>query len=91
MVKYHLKLRLQDAIKKAGEKDDTYIFTFGKYRGKRITWVIDEDPYYIEWLEKVSTSFNLSPELKQQIIDSKFCLDNLFSEITMKLRKEWNS
>lgn len=35
-----------------------YVFTFGKYKGYKLTTVLDRDPSYVEWCRKNISWFN---------------------------------
>ena len=43
------------------------IFTFGKFKGKTISEVIDSDPRYVAWVVKNVKWFNLDDELKDKL------------------------
>ena len=56
------------------EKIDSkyYIFTFGKYEGKTIEYVMSENSNYILWADRNVKWFNLSKDLRDYIIDEGY-------------------
>jgi len=38
--------------------ESNYVFTFGKYKGYKLTTVLDRDPSYVEWCRKNVSWFN---------------------------------
>jgi len=53
---------LGDLIKQS-QKDYNYVFLYGKYKGKLITEIIEEDPGYILWASENIPSFNPTAEV----------------------------
>ncbi len=54
-----------EVINMLGFKDSKYVFTFGKYKGQRITEVIDNNPEYIEWCIREVKNFKLDEKLQE--------------------------
>lgn len=44
---------------------------FGKYKGKLISWILENDPKYADWLSKKSNSKTKSKRAAQSLIDKK--------------------
>jgi len=44
---------------------------FGKYKGKLISWILDNDPGYAEWLASKSNSKTKSRRAAQSLIDKQ--------------------
>ena len=50
-------------------KHDTQKAQFGKYKGKLISWVLENDPSYADWLLNKSNSNTKSKRAVQSFID----------------------
>ena len=50
-------------------KTNTYIFTFGKYKGRRFTDVLEENASYIRWCHWYVEWFELSVEDYGIVVD----------------------
>lgn len=44
---------------------------FGKYKGRLVSWVVDNDPDYAMWLLKKSNSTTKTKRAVQSLIDRK--------------------
>lgn len=44
---------------------------FGKYRGKELTWIFENDKDYAEWVYKHSNSKTLSKRVMQSLFDKE--------------------
>jgi len=44
---------------------------FGKYKGKLVSWVVDNDYNYSVWLVKFSNSKTLTKRAAQSLIDKR--------------------
>lgn len=49
----------------------TDAFTFGKYKGRLIKEVIEQDPSYVVWAADNVKGFNLSPQMLKKARDNK--------------------
>lgn len=52
---------------KSGEQ----LCQFGKYKGRLVSWVFENDPKYAEWLFKKTNSNTKTKRAAQSIIDKK--------------------
>ena len=52
-------------------KHDSQKAQFGKYKGKLISWIVENDPSYAEWLSKHSNSKTKSKKAAQSILDRR--------------------
>jgi len=50
-------------------KHDKQTAQFGKYKGKLISWILENDPAYAEWLAKRSNSKTKSKRAAQSLLD----------------------
>lgn len=50
-------------------KYDTHIAGFGKYKGKLVSWIVDNDRPYAEWLATQSNSLTKTRRAAQSILD----------------------
>jgi uncharacterized protein (DUF3820 family) len=48
-------------------RDIFYTFSFGKYKGKTLGDIFEENPSYLIWCDDNVDSFKLSPELRAQV------------------------
>ena len=50
---------------------DSQKIQFGKYKGRLVSWVVDNDPQYAMWLLKRSNSMIRTKRAVQSIMDRK--------------------
>ena len=50
-------------------KHDKQVAQFGKYKGRLISWILENDKPYAEWLFKKSNSNTKSKRAAQSLID----------------------
>ena len=48
-----------------------YVFTFGKYKGRKISDIIEEDWEYIKWCKRNVKDFKLNSEATKAYTNSK--------------------
>ncbi len=51
------------------KKHDLQRSQFGKYKGRLISWIAENDPYYAKWLATRSNSKTKSKRAAQSIMD----------------------
>lgn len=49
--------------------DETYIFTFGKYKGLSVNEILDDDPSYLVWANKEVQWFKLKKEVYDLVLE----------------------
>ena len=64
-------LSIFDSTKEQQVKAENQKVQFGKYKGKLISWVVENDYDYAIWLLKKSNSTTMTKRAVQSIIDKK--------------------
>lgn len=67
---------------------DSYIFTFGKYKGLYLSDIVEDNPEYVLWCLENIEWFKLSPSDEDKVYSEAIRLANIGIERT--LHREFN-